>query len=66
MCPMCIATLATVVAGATSTGGLTTLVVDKLVQRRRDRSVPLIRTTASAVDSTKESAHDHFCNESRS
>ncbi len=34
MCPACIATLALIAAGATSTGGLTALVVHKLRANR--------------------------------
>jgi hypothetical protein len=34
MCPICIANMALVIAGATSTGGLTALVVKKLRTRR--------------------------------
>jgi hypothetical protein len=34
MCPVCIANMALVIAGATSTGGLTALVVKKLRTRR--------------------------------
>lgn len=34
MCPVCIANMAIVIAGATSTGGLTALVVKKLRTRR--------------------------------
>ncbi len=30
MCPVCIATMTLIIAGTTSTGGLTTLVVQKL------------------------------------
>jgi hypothetical protein len=37
MCPMCIATLALVAAGATSTGGAAAL-VKRLVVRARDRA----------------------------
>lgn len=34
MCPVCIANMAIVIAGATSTGGFTALVVKKLRTRR--------------------------------
>jgi hypothetical protein len=41
MCPVCLATIAWVAAGATSTGGLSALVVSKL--RRKDQE-PAIKT----------------------
>ena len=40
MCPVCIATMALFVAGTTSTGGLTTLVVKKLRAKNSAKTIP--------------------------
>jgi hypothetical protein len=43
MCPICIANMALVIAGATSTGGLTAFVAKKL-RTRRDAVRPVSRS----------------------
>jgi len=40
VCPVCIATMALFVAGTTSTGGLTTLVVKKLRAKNSAKTIP--------------------------
>jgi hypothetical protein len=40
VCPVCIATMTLIVAGTTSTGGLTTLVVKKLRAKSSAKKIP--------------------------
>ncbi len=40
LCPVCIATMTLIVAGTTSTGGLTTLVVKKLRAKNSVKKIP--------------------------
>jgi hypothetical protein len=54
MCPVCIATVAQVVAGATSTGGLATLIVKRLHAMNARRASSLsIRSKENANGSSK-------------
>jgi hypothetical protein len=55
MCPMCIATVALIATGVTSTGGLSALVVrKKLGARRSAKRVAPTTQTAGGKDGTTE------------
>ena len=45
MCPVCITTVTLIVAGATSTGGLTTVIVKKLRAKTGAKSIDLTSLT---------------------
>jgi len=53
MCPVCIVTLALVAAGATSVGGLTTLVVNKLHAKTGANSIGLATQTGGEQNETR-------------
>jgi hypothetical protein len=55
MCPVCIATVAQIVAGATSTGGLTALVVSKLRAKTGAKGIDhTMRTKGEQHETTNE------------
>jgi hypothetical protein len=55
MCPVCIATVAQMVAGATSTGGLTALVMNRLRARTGAKNINhTIRTRGEQNETTNE------------
>lgn len=55
MCPMCIATTALIVAGATSTGGLSVLVMKKLRARTGAKSINPTTGTKGDQDGSSKS-----------
>jgi hypothetical protein len=56
MCPACLAALAIIVAGATSTGGLAAVVVSKI---RSDTSAKSsVASSKEKPNQTKESGHE--------
>lgn len=61
MCPACYASMALVVSGATSAGGLTAFVATKVCKKRRSKKQTIARTTS---EQTERSINDDNRNDS--